>query len=100
MSSIQHNTIVINKVLKLEYGTEISNYDIAYNSYGKLNAAKSNVVLVCHALTGDQYVAGRHPITGKRGWWDDVVGDGKILDTNKYFVICINVIGGCMGSFG
>ena len=100
MTTIQHNKIVINKALKLESGLEISNFDVAYNTYGKLNAEKSNVVLVCHALTGDQYVAGKHPITGKRGWWDDVVGEGKIFDTNRYYVICINVIGGCMGSFG
>ncbi len=61
---------------------------------------KSNAVLVCHALTGDQYVAAPHPITGKPGWWDRIVGPGKPIDTDRFFVICANVIGGCMGSTG
>jgi homoserine O-acetyltransferase len=95
-----HNKITITQPLKLNSGEEISGFDIAYNTYGQLNAAKSNVVLICHALTGDQYVASTHPITGKRGWWDDMVGEDKIIDTKRYFVICANVIGGCMGSFG
>lgn len=98
--AVKHNKITINKTLKLNSGVEISGFDIAYNTYGTLNADKSNVVLICHALTGDQYVAGTHPITGKRGWWDDVVGEGKIFDTSRFYVICANVIGGCMGSFG
>ncbi len=57
-------------------------------------------MLVCHALTGDQYVANIHPVTGKPGWWDTMVGPGKPIDTNRYFVICANVLGGCMGSTG
>ena len=69
-------------------------------TYGTLNAARSNAVLVCHALTGDQYVAEDHPITGKPGWWDPVVGPGRPVDTNRFFVICPNVLGGCMGSTG
>ncbi len=96
----EHNKIRITKPLKLDSGVEIRDFDIAYQTYGKLNAAKSNVVFVCHALTGDQYVAGTHPVTGKPGWWDAVVGAGKIIDTNRYYVICANVIGGCMGSLG
>ena len=98
--AVEHNKITINKTLKLNSGVELAAFDIAYNTYGTLNADKSNVVLICHALTGDQYVAGKHPITGKRGWWDDVVGVGKIFDTNRFYIICANVIGGCMGSFG
>ena len=86
--------------LRLEIGTEISNIPIAYQTYGTLNEAKSNAILVCHALTGDQYVAGVHPVTGKPGWWERMVGPGLPIDTNKYFVICSNIIGGCMGSFG
>ncbi len=86
--------------LVLECGIAVSNIPIAYQTYGKLNAAKSNVVLICHALTGDQYVCGTHPVTGKDGWWDRMVGAGKPIDTDKYFVVCANVIGSCMGSFG
>ncbi len=86
--------------LMLECGVAVSNIPMAYQTYGKLNAAKNNVVLVCHALTGDQYLCGTHPVTGKDGWWDRMVGAGKPIDTNKFFVICSNIIGGCMGSFG
>ncbi len=92
--------IAIETPLTLECGVEVYNVPIAYQSYGKLNAEKSNVILVCHALTGDQYLCGKHPVTGKEGWWDRMVGSGKPIDTNKYFVICSNIIGGCMGSFG
>jgi len=86
--------------LVLECGAKISNIPIAYQTYGTLNAAKNNVILVCHALTGDQYLCGEHPVTGKSGWWDRMVGAGKPIDTDRFFVICSNVIGGCMGSFG
>ncbi|PIR34016.1 MAG: homoserine O-acetyltransferase [Alphaproteobacteria bacterium CG11_big_fil_rev_8_21_14_0_20_44_7] len=97
---VEHNKITIKKALKLDSGEKISGFDIAYESWGKINADKSNVIVIMHALTGDQYVAGKHPITNKKGWWDDIVGKGRILDTDKYYVICANVIGGCMGSFG
>lgn len=86
--------------LHLDCGVELARFTLAYQTYGELNAEKSNVVLVCHALTGDQYVAGRHPVTGKSGWWDLMVGPGLPLDTNRYFVICVNVLGGCMGTTG
>lgn len=88
------------KPLQLECGEEISAFPIAYRTYGKLNAEKTNAILVCHGLTGDQYLAESHPVTGKPGWWESIVGSGKELDTDKYFLICPNVIGGCMGSFG
>jgi homoserine O-acetyltransferase len=86
--------------LPLDNGGALAPFSIAYQTYGRLNAERSNAVLVCHALTGDQYVASRHPITGKPGWWETVVGPGKPVDTNRYFVICSNIIGGCMGSTG
>lgn len=89
-----------NTELKLESGATLSPFTIAYESYGTLNADKSNAILVCHALTGDQYAASKHPVTGKEGWWEILVGPGKPIDTDKYFVICTNVIGGCMGSTG
>ena len=88
------------KPLILDCGATLSPFTLAYQTYGKLNADKSNAVLVCHALTGDQYVADTHPITGKAGWWDSLIGKGAILDTDRYFVICSNIIGGCMGSTG
>ena len=86
--------------LKLDCGVELAEAAIAYQTYGQLNADKSNAILVCHALTGDQYVAEDHPVTGKRGWWEMMVGPAKPIDTDRYFVICVNVLGGCMGSSG
>jgi homoserine O-acetyltransferase len=74
--------------------------EIAYQSYGALNAARDNVILVCHALTGDHYLAGPHPVTGKAGWWDRMVGSGKPIDTDRFHVICANVLGSCMGTTG
>jgi homoserine O-acetyltransferase/O-succinyltransferase len=73
---------------------------IAYETYGKLNANRSNAILICHALTLDQYVASQHPRTGKPGWWTRLVGPGKPVDPDDWFVICANVLGGCMGSTG
>ncbi|HEY8007237.1 MAG TPA: homoserine O-acetyltransferase [Methylocella sp.] len=86
--------------LKMEAGVSLSPLTIAYQTYGELNAAKSNAILVCHALTGDQHVANEHPITGKPGWWHTMVGPGRPIDTNRYFVIASNVVGGCMGTTG
>lgn len=88
------------KPLKLLNGASIENFPLAYQTYGKLNKDKSNAILICHALTGDQYVASKNPVTNKEGWWSSMVGANKPIDTNKFFVICSNVIGGCMGSFG
>ena len=86
--------------LKLDCGKEISNFPLAFQTYGELNDDKSNAILVCHGLTADQYVASEHPITGKEGWWDLMIGSGKPIDTDKFYVICANVLGGCMGSYG
>jgi homoserine O-acetyltransferase len=86
--------------LLLDCGIEFGPYALAYQTYGTLNAARSNAILVCHALTGDQFVAEEHPITGKAGWWATMVGPGLPMDTDRYFVICANVLGGCMGSSG
>ena len=86
--------------LALDAGRTLAPFTVAYMTYGVLNAARSNTVLVCHALTGDQFVASRHPVTGKPGWWDVMIGAGKPIDTDRYFVVCANVIGGCMGSTG
>ena len=86
--------------LPLDSGQALERAQIAYETYGDLNADKSNAVLICHALTGDQYVASEHPITGKPGWWERMVGSGKPIDTDRLYVICANVIGSCMGSTG
>jgi homoserine O-acetyltransferase len=86
--------------LKLDSGKVLSPFQIAYQTYGELNAARSNAVLICHALTGDQHVANPNPVTGKPGWWEVLIGPGKVIDTNRFFVICSNVIGGCLGSTG
>ena len=86
--------------LVLQSGVKLSPVTIAYQTYGQLNAARSNCVLACHALTGDHFVAGTHPITGRPGWWDALVGPGRVLDTDRFFVVCANVLGGCMGSTG
>ena len=86
--------------LPLDCGIDLSPFQIAYQTYGELNADKSNAILVCHALTGDQHVANVHPVTGKPGWWETMVGPGRPLDPDDYFIISANVIGGCMGSTG
>jgi len=88
------------RALTLDSGRVLAPWTLAYMTYGTLNAAHSNAVLVCHALTGDQFVASAHPVTGKPGWWETMVGPGKPIDTNRFFVICANAIGGCMGSSG
>ena len=92
--------ITVDKPLKLDCGKIINNFSVAYETYGVLNTKKNNAILVFHALTGDQFASGTNPITKKDGWWSYAVGPGKAIDTNKYFVICSNVIGGCMGSYG
>ncbi len=86
--------------LLLDCGVNLAPLDIAYQTYGTLNAQRSNAILICHALTLDQYVTGIHPLTGRTGWWNIMVGPGKPLDTDRYFIICANVIGGCIGSTG
>ncbi|HXB71347.1 MAG TPA: homoserine O-acetyltransferase [Candidatus Acidoferrales bacterium] len=86
--------------ISLDSGATIAPVDVAYETYGQLNAAKSNAVLVLHAFSGDAHAAGISPETGKPGWWDNMIGPGKAFDTNKYFVICSNVLGGCRGTTG
>ncbi|MEM6848161.1 MAG: homoserine O-acetyltransferase [Pseudomonadota bacterium] len=86
--------------LTLDSGAVLSDWQIGYQTYGRLNEAKSNAVLLCHALTGDQHAANRHPLTGRAGWWETLVGPGRPVDTDRYFVICSNVLGGCSGTTG
>jgi len=86
--------------LYLESGRILEPYTIAYETYGEMNEDKSNIVLVCHALSGSQHAAGIYDGEKKAGWWDDLIGDGKAVDTSRHFVICTNVIGSCFGSTG
>ena len=92
--------IIVKKPLKLDCGKVINNYPLSYETYGNLNEKRDNAILVFHALSGDQFVTETNPITNKEGWWSYAVGPDKAIDTNKFFVICANVIGGCMGSYG
>lgn len=86
--------------LALDCQQTLAPFSIAYKTYGTLNADRSNAILVCHALTGDQYVGSENPVTGKPGWWRQLVGPGRPVDTDRYYVICSNILGGCMGSTG
>ena len=84
--------------LYLESGRILESFELAYESYGELNEDKTNAIVVCHALTGSFHAAGRYENESKAGWWDALIGDGKAIDTKKYFVICVNIIGSCFGS--
>jgi homoserine O-acetyltransferase len=100
LSETSHQSASFTDGLTLDCGRRLARLDVAYRTYGVLNADRSNAVLICHALTGDQYVAEAHPVTGKPGWWAELVAPGRPVDTERYFVICANVLGGCMGSTG
>jgi len=98
--NIQTHTEHFTNPLYLESGRILEPYDITYETYGTLNDDKSNVIVVCHALTGSHHAAGVYEGETKAGWWDGFIGSGKAIDTDKYFVICSNVIGSCFGSTG
>jgi len=86
--------------LELRSGKVLPSYELVYETYGELNADKSNAVLICHALSGHHHVAGYHEGDNKPGWWDSCIGPGKAIDTNRFFVVCLNNLGGCHGSTG
>jgi homoserine O-acetyltransferase len=94
------HSLVLPDPLALDSGQSLAPVTIAWQAYGELAADKGNAILVCHATSGDQHVANVHPVTGKPGWWARMIGPGKPIDTNRFHVICANVIGGCMGSTG
>jgi homoserine O-acetyltransferase len=98
--NLQTHTEHFTNPLYLESGRILEPYDIAYETYGVLNEDKSNVVVICHALTGSHHAAGVYEGENKAGWWDGLIGPGKAIDTDKFFVICTNVIGSCFGSTG
>ncbi|MGZ3196830.1 MAG: homoserine O-acetyltransferase MetX, partial [Croceibacterium sp.] len=99
-SSLDAQSLVLPEPLPLDSGQRLERVRVAYETYGELSEDKANAILIFHALSGDQHVASVHPITGKPGWWDRMVGPGKPIDTSRYHVICANVVGGCMGSTG
>jgi homoserine O-acetyltransferase/O-succinyltransferase len=96
----QRVTFGAERPMRLDSGVELGPFTIAYQTYGTLNRERSNAILLCHALSGDQFAAETHPLTGKPGWWELAVGPGLPFDTDRYFVICSNVLGGCMGTTG
>lgn len=98
---VSPQTIHIDTPLELESGRILPAYDLVYETYGELNNDASNAILICHALSGDHHVAGYHSMDDKKpGWWDNVVGSGKVIDTKRFFVVCLNNLGGCKGSTG
>ncbi|MEM7045866.1 MAG: homoserine O-acetyltransferase [Pseudomonadota bacterium] len=100
MAALSGQQMRLSSPVRLDCGAELDPITVAYQTYGELNAERSNAILVCHALTGDQYAADRHPVTGKAGWWELMIGPGRPIDTDRYFVICANILGGCMGTTG
>ena len=100
LAQCRHAVLGADRPLSLDCGVDLGPYRVAYQTYGTLNDDKTNAILICHPLTCDQFVAERHPVTGKDGWWESLVGPGKVLDPARYFIICVNVLGHCMGSTG
>ena len=88
-STLKSKTASLGKDLLLDSGQALSGPTLAYETYGQVSENKDNVILVFHALTGDQYVASDHPITGKQGWWDRMIGPKKVIDTDRFYVICV-----------
>lgn len=89
------------KPLSLDCGQTLSQFNLVYETYGILNTDHSNAILICHALSGDHHAAGFHSMQDKKpGWWDSAIGPGKPIDTNQFFVVCPNNLGGCQGSSG
>ena len=94
------NVAEIKEPLQLDSGNVIKEYNLKYETYGKLNQDKNNAVLICHALSGNHHAAGRYDNDKKLGWWDNMIGPNKPIDTNKLYVVCLNNLGGCHGSTG
>ena len=100
MEFVETKYYKIEETILLESGKELDDVQVAYETYGELNQERDNAILLLHALTGDAHAAGYHEGDKKPGWWDDMVGSGKAFDTDKYFVICSNMLGGCQGTTG
>jgi homoserine O-acetyltransferase len=97
---VETRTFTFPGTFELENGGKLEQFNLAYETYGSLNQGKNNAILICHALTGDAHAAGFHPDEDKPGWWDNMIGPGKAFDTDNYFIICANILGGCKGSTG
>jgi len=98
---VSPQSLHIDTPITLDCGRTLASYDLTYETYGQLNADKSNAVLICHALSGDHHAAGYHDMEDKKpGWWDTAIGPGKAIDTNHFFVVSLNNLGGCKGSTG
>lgn len=98
---VEPRDFVSNEPFTFESGQVLPGFTLRYETYGHLNATRDNVVVVCHALSGDHHCAGIHSLNDKKaGWWNNIIGPGKAVDTSRYFVICANVLGGCQGSSG
>ena len=98
---VESRDFVSTESFLFESGQTLPGFTLRYETYGRLNAARDNVVLICHALSGDHHCAGIHAITDRKpGWWDNLIGPGKAVDTNRFFVLCSNCLGGCQGSTG
>ena len=94
-------TFAEDEPFRLDSGATLGPVTVAYETYGQLNADRTNAILITHALSGSAHAAGYHqPDESKTGWWDDCIGPGKAFDTNKFFIVCSNVLGGCYGSTG
>ncbi|MGB3625745.1 MAG: alpha/beta fold hydrolase, partial [Henriciella sp.] len=98
VADVQHLTL--KDPLPLDCGERLDGVRIAYETWGELNADKSNVILICHALTGDQFAASENSVTGRPAWWSRMIGPGLPIDTDRFHVIATNVLGGCMGTTG
>ena len=98
---VKSNTVEIKQSLKLDCGKNLNDFSLIYETYGRLNPEKSNAILICHALSGDHHAAGYYSDEDKKpGWWDSCIGPGKPFDTNKFFIVSLNNLGGCKGSTG
>ena len=98
---VKSNTVSIKQSLKLDCGKTLNDFSLIYETYGRLNSEKSNAILICHALSGDHHAAGYYSDEDKKpGWWDSCIGPGKPFDTNKFFIVSLNNLGGCKGSTG
>ena len=98
---VEPKTYRFDTPLELECGRTLPAYELVYETYGTLNRDASNAVLICHALSGHHHAAGYHSMDDKRpGWWDTCIGPGKVIDTNRFYVVCLNNLGGCHGSSG
>src|SRR5437763_1224124 len=99
--SIYRAILAEDRPIELDCGSKIGPVKVAYRTFGqRLSLEKDNAILVCHAFTGDQFVIGKNPVTGAAGWWETAVGPGKAIDTERFHIICSNVLGGCMGTTG